>query len=73
MVYHLTMEERAECAAAAKTVRKNKYLKVLATVQQAIAQLPEPSRLPGRVDQDSNPLIAQQLQILEGLLLKETL
>ena len=63
MVYHLTLEQGAESLKARQDIRKDKYLKTLATVQQAIAQSPH-----GR-----DSVIDHQFQILEGLLLKATL
>lgn len=71
MVYHLTLDEMAECAAATRTIRKREYVKVLDELKMAIAMMPDS---PGRWDDD--PLhsnITQQFQILEGLLLKATL
>jgi hypothetical protein len=55
------MAERAEVLQAQNDVRKDKYLKTLATVQQAIAQSPH----------GDNSTIDQQFQILEALLMKE--
>ena len=71
MIYHLTFDDMAEISKSSKEYRKNQYTKVLATVQQAIAMIPDK---PGRLDYDDNrKVIVQQFQILEGLLLKATL
>lgn len=72
MVYHLTLEEMAESARAAQSIRKRDYGLALDHLRTAIEMLPNPT---GRFESpdDSYSLIAQQFMILEALLMKEVL